>query len=157
MAIDRGVLYGLIMRRLNSLLNESRLSEAFDIDAVLFLLHKVVFLDPTKGCRIKGCLSDWRGLPDSKSLFHAPPGCGLPIGNLTSQLFSNIYLNELDQFCKRRLGFRHYGRYVDDFYLVDDSKERLEGAVPLIDDFLRTHLNLSLNAREGFLKHFGRL
>ena len=146
MAIDRGVLYGLIMRRLNRLLSEGRLPEGFDIDTVLFLLHKVVFLDPTKGCRIKGSLKDWRGLPDSKSLFHAPPGCGLPIGNLTSQLFSNIYLNELDQFCKRELGFRHYGRYVDDFYLVDDSKERLEGAVPLIDDFLRTHLRLSLNA-----------
>ena len=148
MAIDRGVLYGLIMRRLNSLLNESRLSEAFDIDTVLFLLHKVVFLDPTKGCRIKGSLKDWRGLPDSKSLFHAPPGCGLPIGNLTSQLFSNIYLNELDQFCKRDLGFHHYGRYVDDFYLVDDSRERLEGAVVLIEDFLKTHLHLSLNAHK---------
>lgn len=110
MAIDRGVLYGLIMRRLNRLLSEGRLPEGFDIDTVLFLLHKVVFLDPTKGCRIKGALKDWRGLPDSKSLFHAPQGCGLPIGNLTSQLFSNIYLNELDQFCKRELGFRHFGR-----------------------------------------------
>ena len=146
MAIDRGILYGLIMHRLNRLVSERRLPDGFDIDTVLFLLHKVVFLDPTKGCRIKGSLSDRKGLPDSKSLFKAPPGCGLPIGNLTSQLFSNIYLNELDQFCKRELGFRHYGRYVDDFYLVDDSMERLERAVPLIEDFLRTHLHLSLNA-----------
>ncbi|MCQ2182376.1 MAG: reverse transcriptase/maturase family protein [Bacteroidales bacterium] len=148
MAIDRGILYGLIMHRLNRLVSESRLPDGFDIDTVQFLLHKVVFLDPTKGCRIKGSLSDWKRLPDSKSLFNAPPGCGLPIGNLTSQLFSNIYLNELDQFCKRELGFRHYGRYVDDFYLVDNSRERLEGAVPLIEDFLRTHLHLSLNARK---------
>ena len=148
MAIDRGILYGLIMHRLNRLASERRLPDGFDIDTVLFLLHKVVFLDPTKGCRIKGSLSDWKGLPDSKSLFHASPGCGLPIGNLTSQLFSNIYLNELDQFCKRELGFRHYGRYVDDFYLVDEAKERLEGAIPLIEDFLKTRLHLSVNPRK---------
>lgn len=148
MSIDRGILWNLIKRRLNCLISEARLPDGFDIDTVLFLLHKVVFLDLTKGCRIKGSLSDWRGLPPSKSLFHAPPGCGLPIGNLTSQLFSNIYLNKLDQFCKRELGFRHYGRYVDDFYLVDDSKERLEGAVPLIEDFLTMNLHLSLNQQK---------
>ena len=42
----------------------------------------------------------------------------LPIGDLTSQLFSNIYLNELDQYVKRELKVQHYGRYVDDFFLV---------------------------------------
>ena len=74
MAIDRGILYGLIMHRLNRLVSEGRLPDGFDIDTIQFLLHKVVFLDPTKGCHIKGSLSDWRGLPDSKSLFNALPG-----------------------------------------------------------------------------------
>ena len=148
MNIDKMILYDIIMERLERLRIQECLPEAFDFDTVVFLLNKVIFNDPTRGCRVKGKRSDWKGLPDSKSLFKAEPGCGLPIGNLTSQLFSNIYLNGLDQFCKRDLGFRHYGRYVDDFYLVDDSRKRLEGAVVLIEDFLMTHLHLSVNAHK---------
>ena len=97
---------------------------------------------------MRGGWDDWKGLPASKSLFKSKPGCGLPIGNLTSQLFSNVYLNELDQYVKRELGFRHYGRYVDDFYIVDESYERLESAIPMIEDFLQTRLNLKLNKRK---------
>ncbi|MEI3590838.1 MAG: hypothetical protein V8Q44_08160 [Alistipes ihumii] len=50
--------------------------------------------------RVRGRRSQWEGLPPSKSLFHTPEGCGLPIGNLTSQLFSNVYLSKLDDFVK---------------------------------------------------------
>ena len=88
-----------------------------------YLLSQIIFNDPTRGCRIKGSRSDWDGLPHSKSLFWSPPGCGLPIGNLTSQLFSNIYLDKLDHFVTDGLGFQYYGRYVDDFYLVDKDKK----------------------------------
>ena len=81
-------------------------------------------LDPTEGCRIKGCPADWQSLPRDKSLFYSPKGCGLPIGNLTSQLFSNVCLGRLDDYMKRTLKCRHYGRYVDDFYVVSTSRER---------------------------------
>ncbi|MCQ2116518.1 MAG: hypothetical protein MJY76_00005 [Bacteroidales bacterium] len=148
MNMDRNLLFNIILSRIDTLAASGRLPEGFDYDTVVFLLRQIVFLDPTKGCRIKGHLSDWRGLPDSKSLFKSAPGCGLPIGNLTSQLFSNVYLNELDQYVKRELGFHHYGRYVDDFYLVDISSERLEAAVPLIGDFLTGQLHLKLNYRK---------
>ena len=50
---------------------------------------------------------------------------GMPLGNLTSQFFANIYLNELDQFVKHKLKAKYYLRYVDDFVLIDSSKERL--------------------------------
>lgn len=66
-----------------------------------------------------------------------PHGVGLPIGDLTSQLFSNIFLNRLDRFVQYDLGLRHYGRYVDDFWSVDTSKERLRSAIEPIRVFLR--------------------
>lgn len=135
MNIDRSILFDLISSRIDRERSSSGLPSGFDYDTVRYLLEKVVFLDPTKGCRIKGSLKDWRGLPHSKSLFHAPAGCGLPIGNLTSQLFSNIYLNELDQFVKRKLEFRHYGRYVDDFYMIDESLSRLMSAKEAVSHF----------------------
>ena len=148
MKMDRSLLFDMLQSRIDSLASCGRLPSGFDYDTVLFLLRQVVFLDPTKGCRIKGQLSDWRGLPSTKSLFKSAPGCGLPIGNLTSQLFSNVYLNELDQYVKRTLGFRHYGRYVDDFYIIDGSRDRLSAAIPLVADFLSSQLHLNLNYRK---------
>lgn len=148
MKMNRSLLFDILLDRIDSLASCGKLPAGCNYDTVKFLLRQVVFLDPTKGCRIKGSLSDWRGLPDSKSLFKSAPGCGLPIGNLTSQLFSNVYLNELDQYVKRNLGFRHYGRYVDDFFIIDDSRQRLVDAVPLIADFLHSRLHLNLNYRK---------
>ena len=78
---------------------------------------------------MKGKKSDWDGLNFDKSMFHSPEGCGLPIGNLTSQLFNNVYLNVLDQFMKRELKCKHYGRYVDDFYVV--SSDRKLRSIPI--------------------------
>ena len=148
MSIDRNILYSIVLERIDRHAAAGSLPDGFDYDTVVFLLHRTIFNDPTKGCRMRGGWDDWKGLPASKSLFKAKPGCGLPIGNLTSQLFSNVYLNELDQFVKRELGFRHYGRYVDDFYIIDESYERLESAIPIIEDFLQTRLNLNLNKRK---------
>lgn len=81
----------------------------------------------------------------NKSLFRTPHDCGLPIGNLTSQLFSNIYLNRLDQFVKRTLGEKHYGRYVDDFYIVSRNRARLEIHKETIREFLSEELGLVLH------------
>lgn len=148
MKIDRTILFGMLSSRIDRLRVNGGLPAGFDYDTVMFLLRKVVYLNPTEGCRIKGSLKDWHGLPDSKSLFKSASGCGLPIGNLTSQLFSNVYLNALDHFVKRDLGFRHYGRYVDDSYIIDNSADRLRAAVPAIASFLENVLRLRLNYRK---------
>ncbi|MBI4518246.1 MAG: RNA-directed DNA polymerase [Deltaproteobacteria bacterium] len=58
-------------------------------------------------------------------MFGYDNACGLPIGNLTSQFWANVYLNELDQFVKRRLGCRFYRRYVDEVILLAEDPERL--------------------------------
>ena len=125
-------------------------SEVIDISFVKYLTREIVLLDCTADCHLKGCPSDWNGLQPSKSLFHSPEGCGLPIGNLTSQLFSNVYLNMLDQYMKRTLKCRHYGRYVDDFYVVSADRDWLHSLIPQVRAFLKDELGLTLH--EGKLR-----
>ncbi len=73
------------------------------------------------------------------------PGLGLPLGNLTSQLLVNIYMNELDQFVKHSLGAKHYIRYADDFVVMSHDRSWLEELLPRIADFLNERLCLELH------------
>ena len=70
---------------------------------------------------------------------------GMPLGNLTSQFFANVYLNELDQFVKHKLRIECYIRYVDDFVILHNSKEQLKIWKSEIDKFLRQELKLELH------------
>lgn len=70
---------------------------------------------------------------------------GMPIGNLTSQLFANIYLNELDQLCKHDLRLHYYIRYMDDVIILSDSKRELAKYKEVIENFLKDFLHLDLN------------
>ena len=79
---------------------------------------------------------------------------GLPIGNLTSQLFANIYLNEFDQFIKTELKIKHYFRYTDDFVIVSSSKNYLLGLIPQITSFLSEKLNLKLHPKKIVIRKF---
>lgn len=116
-----------------------------DMSFVEYLTQEIVLLDPICACRVIGGQDDWRDLPHDKSLYNSLAGCGLPIGNLTSQLFSNIYLNVLDQYMKREMHCRHYGRYVDDFYVVSDDKAWLHSLVKPVRLFLSEALHLTLH------------
>ncbi|RJQ17530.1 MAG: hypothetical protein C4560_08440 [Nitrospiraceae bacterium] len=113
-------------------------------DALFTLTKIIVNQDCTKDYIYKGDPRLLQGIPHHKSLFHIPPGKGLPIGNLTSQFFGNVYLNELDQFVKHLLKARHYLRYVDDFILLDTSRERLLERKEQIREFLKERLALEL-------------
>ena len=73
---------------------------------------------------------------------------GLPIGNLTSQLFANVYLNELDHFIKDTLAEQWYGRYMDDFYIIHPDKDHLAQVRNQINEFLNTKLSLTLHPRK---------
>lgn len=72
-------------------------------------------------------------------------GKGMPLGNLTSQFFANVYLNELDQYVKHHLKARYYVRYVDDFVILSDKKEELQAYEKEIAIFLREGLSLELH------------
>ncbi len=75
-------------------------------------------------------------------------GKGLPIGNLTSQIFTNVYLNGLDQFVKHSLKAKHYVRFADDFALLSGSKSWLERQLPLIEAFLYEKLHIELHPKK---------
>ncbi len=82
------------------------------------------------------------------------PCVGLPLGNLTSQLLVNIYMNEFDQFVKRSLKVKHYIRYADDFVFFHENKIYLETILSLIDTFLSDVLKLSLHSDKVFIQTF---
>src|SRR3989344_5511998 len=85
--------------------------------------------------------------------FHSTcPGTGLPLGNLTSQLFVNIYMNEFDQFVKHGLRQRHYLRYADDFVFMHHDKDVLTVILSQAHDFLEEKLKLTLHPDKIFLK-----
>ena len=117
MCINKNILFDKIMLVLEN--NRDKINT--DYETLIYLIEKTIFNDPTKNCKIKSKRSDWNDLPDSKSLFYAKKDCGLPIGNLTSQLFGNVYLNDFDHWVKNDLGIRYYGRYVDDMILIHND------------------------------------
>lgn len=81
---------------------------------------------------------------------------GIPLGNLTSQVFANIYLNELDQFVKAKLRVKHYIRYADDFLFLDQDPEKLNGYLAEVDRFLHNELKLELHPRKVILRKFNQ-
>ena len=79
-------------------------------------------------------------------------GVGLPLGNLTSQLFVNIYMNKFDQFAKHKLKAKYYIRYADDFIFLSDIKRQLENMIPTVEKFLHEKLKLQLHPDKVFIK-----
>ncbi|TSC91568.1 MAG: RNA-directed DNA polymerase [Parcubacteria group bacterium Licking1014_17] len=77
---------------------------------------------------------------------------GLPLGNLTSQLFVNIYMNKFDQFIKHKLKIRHYIRYCDDFVILSEDRLWLEQIVQPIGEYLKQELDLRLHPQKIFVK-----
>ncbi len=157
MNINRQILFDIITQKLDRFANRKAYdgktwSQVIDYDLVRYLSHEIVFNDPTENCEVRGTQRQWVGLPPSKSLFHTPDGCGLPIGNLTSQLFSNVYLSKLDDFVKRTLRVKHYGRYVDDFFIVGTDRVKLMQLVPVIRNFLKEELGLMLHPDKIYLQ-----
>lgn len=75
----------------------------------------------------------------------ADAGKGIPLGNVTSQLFANIYLHELDWFMKQKLGIKYYLRYCDDFAIIPTDKPYLQSLIEPIRQFLATELKLELH------------
>ncbi|MEX2436711.1 MAG: reverse transcriptase/maturase family protein [Candidatus Paceibacterota bacterium] len=89
-----------------------------------------------------------------RSFYSTKPGKGLPLGNLTSQLLVNIYMNEFDQHVKHKLKAKYYIRYADDFVFLSSSKEWLLSLLPKINRFLKENLFLNLHPDKLFIKTF---
>jgi hypothetical protein len=106
-------------------------------------------LAETLGSYIKSHIPDQNILRLLKEIiesFHSTrKDVGLPLGNLTSQLFANVYLNEFDQFMKHNIKARFYIRYADDFVILSHNKEYLKYVLPCIEEFLIHNLQLALH------------
>jgi RNA-directed DNA polymerase len=127
-----------------------------DKELIVKLCKQVIFNDPTKNCIIKGNKNDWDNLPQTKSLFHSNPNCGLPIGNLTSQVFANFYMDSFDHYAKHDLGIRYYGRYVDDFVIVHKDKEYLRNLIPKLSEYLQSELQTTIHPKKIYLQHYSK-
>ena len=150
MSIDRSLLYETVSRVI--IKNSGKING--DIETILYTIRKTIFNDPVNGCIIKSKMSEWKGLPPSKSLFYAGKNQGLPIGNLTSQLFANIYLDKFDHFMKQQLNLKYYGRYVDDIVVVHADQYYLKTVIPAVREYLITKLMLKLHPRKIYLQHY---
>jgi len=84
-------------------------------------------------------------------LFHYNNNTGLPIGNLTSQVFGNVYMNDFDHWVKKELGIKYYGRYVDDMVFVHNDKISLQSIIPKLSDFLISTLHLVVHPNKIIL------
>lgn len=141
--INKTILYDLIEAEISTI-SKPRVWK----DEVLYLTNAIVFNDPTSYYVYKGDMALIQLLPKGKSLFEQPPNTGLPIGNLTSQFYANVYLNELDQFVINTLQINNYARYMDDFVLFANDQSTIIQARNQIISFLHQHLRLELNPRK---------
>lgn len=88
------------------------------------------------------------------SFYSSRPGIGLPLGNLTSQLFVNIYMHEFDMYIKQELRVKYYLRYGDDFVILADSREYLNSSLSKIREFLQRELKLALHQQKVKIKTY---
>jgi hypothetical protein len=138
-SIDKGILYSFFKNRI-------------DNPDVLWLIEKIIFWDCTRSYVSRDDVNLIHKVPENKSLFGKENKHGLPIGNLTSQFFANVYLNGLDQFVKHTLKCRYYVRYVDDFVLLGTDKEELMRFKLEIEKLLTNQLKLRLHPRRQKLQ-----
>lgn len=146
--INKNILYTMCEKKMKRTFSDDK------YDLVNYLLKKVLFDDVVGGAIKIGSNESWKLIMKNRSLYHTSEGVGLPIGNLTSQLFSNIYMNEFDQFIKNDLNIKHYGRYVDDFVVVHENKDFLKKLMKTSRRFLENNLGLELHLLKSDL--FGR-
>lgn len=116
----------------------------------LWLWETVIMNAPEENCRKVGDLSLWRRLPENKSLFTNGKGKGLPIGNLPSQLLANLMMSRFDKWAMARV--EGYGRYVDDFVMIDTDKRKLLRTLEEARKWLKRELGLTLHPDKVYLQ-----
>ena len=133
-----------------------QLASRIDSPWWLRLAETILFHDPRENFDLRGSPAKIHLVPPHKRLGNQPAHLGLPIGNLSSQFFANVYLDALDQHCKHDLHARHYIRYVDDFVLLHESPQWLNAALADIASFLPDRLNVRLNTSKTILQPVDR-
>lgn len=123
-----------------------------DLEDILYLVEKITLNSPEKNCIRRCSIENWNGLSKEKSLFTCGDEYGLPIGNLTSQIFANFYLSQFDKLCSARF---LYGRYVDDFYLIASSTKEITDFIPIMREELNK-LHCKLHRNKWEIQHYSK-
>ena len=118
-----------------------------------YLIKEIIFTNPIHQCVVVGNKDLWQFIPKNKSLFHSMPNCGLPIGNYTSQVFGNVYLNAFDHWVKNELGIKHYGRYVDDMYFMHTDNVFLKQCIPIITQKMKNY-GMEIHPKKIYFQHY---
>ncbi|TWC17119.1 reverse transcriptase (RNA-dependent DNA polymerase) [Pseudomonas sp. SJZ085] len=121
----------------------------------LALAEQILMHDPREYYETRSPAHLFNRVPQHKRLTAQPARLGLPIGNLSSQFFANVYLNALDQFAKHQLGAKHYVRYVDDFVFLHESPQQLNAWLDQVEAFLPS-LGARLNPSKTILQPVDR-
>ena len=150
MSIVREQLLEIVLGRFHKRLDDrdifgQKFRDVLDVDLIEYLIRLIILRDPLRDCVIIGTEADFDSIPPQKLLKNAPPGVGIAIGDITSQLFSNIYMDELDRFVKRVLKVKHYCRYVDDWRVASRDRQYLECVRREIEAFMNDYLCLTLH------------
>lgn len=148
MSINRNILWNILNKFISENYNHQ------DKPIILKLVHQIVTHKPERNCIIKGNPDNWKKLDKNKSLFTCGDDYGLPIGNLTSQMFANFYLHELDY--KLSNYFNGYGRYVDDFYIIDVDKQKIIDSIQYISKYLKTYREVTLHPHKQYIQHYSK-
>lgn len=142
-SIDKNILFDILVKAINRLEFNSR-----DKESLIWISSKIIFHDPCSKYIKKGPMDVLKTLPADKSLFTTPKSKGLAIGNLTSQFFANLYLNELDQYIKKELKVKYYLRYADDMIFLSHNISELEKIEEKVRGFLKKKLNLEIKEKK---------
>lgn len=141
-SIDKNILHAQL---------QARITDPWWLD----LLNTILTHDPRENYEQRGNPADMARVPAHKRMANQPTHLGLPIGNLSSQFFANVLLNDLDQFIKHRLRCQHYIRYVDDFLLLHHSPQQLNAWHAEIEAFL-PRLGVALNPKKTIIQPIER-
>lgn len=142
LSIDKKILFEILRKNI---------SEKWILD----LTKQIIFNDIKSNVRVKNKYK-FKFLPKHKTLWNTPDSKGLPIGNLTSQFFSNVYLNSLDQYVKHALHCKYYVRYVDDFVILHKNPAQLNLYHKQLTKFLKEDLLLDLHQNKKAVNKISR-
>lgn len=143
-SIDKEILLNILIKKISKERRSNLCLSLKEREDLIWLAKKIIFHDPCTDFIKKGSLDLLRNLPKDKSLFTTPKHKGLPIGNLTSQFFANLYLNELDQYIKRILRVKYYLRYADDMLFLSNDLSQLHDIEQKVTVFLLNKLKLEI-------------
>lgn len=140
MNINKKILYQLVLPYIKD-------------EFTLYLFNLILWNDPTKNCIFRSSKPKYKLIEPNKTLFNAN-GNGLPIGNLPSQMFANIYMNILGIYVIEKLYLPIF-IYVDDFIIFCYDREWLKKCIKWIDVFLKNNLNLKLHKKKRYIQYYG--